>query len=52
MDVTTVDAWKVQEAEWLKKVVDIKHHRELQNPYEVRKDAGARVCGPSSCRDY
>ena len=51
-DVRTVDAWKVQETDWLGKVVDIKHHRELDNPYEVRKDAGARVFGPGSCTEY
>ena len=47
-----MDAWKVQEAEWLEKVVDMKHHRELQNPYEVRKDAGAWIFGRSSGSEY
>ncbi|KAI0054763.1 hypothetical protein BV25DRAFT_1816572 [Artomyces pyxidatus] len=30
-----IAAWKVEEEDWLAKVVDIKNHKDLHNPYEV-----------------
>ncbi|ETW79409.1 hypothetical protein HETIRDRAFT_322626 [Heterobasidion irregulare TC 32-1] len=36
----TLAQWKVEEQNWLEKVVDMKQHDTLHNPYEPRNDKG------------
>ncbi|KAI0668291.1 hypothetical protein C8Q78DRAFT_1071556 [Trametes maxima] len=35
-----LDKWRAEEAEWLRKVVDINMHKELDNPYSLSTGAG------------
>ena len=38
-----IDAWRKEEREWQSKVVDIKNHKGLGNPYEPAQSAGTRA---------
>ena len=39
----TLAQWKVEEQNWLEKVVDMKQHDTLDNPYEPRNDKGPSI---------
>ena len=32
--------WREMERDWLNKVVDIRNHDKLENPFELRKESG------------
>lgn len=36
--------WKEEEADWMKKVVDIKNHKTMSNPYVASGDDGRLLC--------
>ncbi|KAI0705770.1 hypothetical protein C8T65DRAFT_577516, partial [Cerioporus squamosus] len=36
----TLDAWKTTEAEWKRRIVDIREHADIVSPYEMPKEAG------------
>lgn len=42
-------AWKKAEASWLRRVLDLTSHRDLENPYEPRKERG-ECLDSNSCR--
>lgn len=40
IETATLREWRREEQEWLAKVIDMRHHKELNNPYEPTKDKG------------
>ena len=40
-----LNAWREEEQRWLSKVVDLKEHENLWNPYEIAKTEGTGTCG-------
>ncbi len=44
-----INGWKAAEAEWKKKVVDIRQHADLVSPYEPKEETGECALGTTCC---